>query len=422
MRLADGAILASGRPERPMQPASVQKLCTTAVALETLGDNFQFITTVGLLGHDLVVVGDGDPMLGDPVVARASGGTIYDALDSWAAALKARGVMELNDLVLDNTFFTQGRPADWPANQRGHWYCAPVDILVHLENGHPAAELQPQSQLIQVDNRLSGGARHLWHVAVSDDVSTVRLTGSIRLSSRQAPSPINVAVDNPTVLLGRVLADRLARAGITLKGQIVVHPVLAPDRSLPAGLVVIAKQASPLTVALARMNKNSLNLAAECVFLRAAADPAAPEAFASAAKNAAAVLVEKYHLPADQFALVDGCGLSHKNRLSPLAMAMLLRHLARSGHAPVFLPTLAIAGVDGSLSKRLGACSGRFIGKTGTVAGVSTLAGYVLDGRGRPVVAAAIFCGDPPGGRDQARQVQDAMITRWIVQFGQVSE
>lgn len=429
LRISDGATLAAGRAERPVLPASVQKLCTTAVALEMLGSDFQFITTAGLVGEDLVIIGDGDPTLGDPVVAKASGGTIYDTLDSWAAALKARGVTQLRDLVLDNTFFTEGRPPDWPANQRGRWYCAPVsqlsfndnclDVLVHVDGGRPIAQVEPSSRLIQVDNRLVVGARHLWHVAVSDDVSTIRLTGTVHLSARQTSDPISVAVDNPTLLLGRVLADRLARAGIAITGQISVRPVLAPDRSMPAGLVVIAQHKTPLAVALGRMNKNSLNLAAECVFLRAAADPAAAEAFASAAAKAQQVLVEKYGLPADQFTVSDGCGLSRRNRLSPMAVSLLLRRLAQGEHAKVFVPTLAIIGVDGSLSRRLIACSGRFIGKTGTMAGVSTLAGYILDTQGRPAVAAAIFCNDPPGGTGRARQVQDALIARWVVQFGQ---
>ncbi len=62
-----------------MLPASVQKLCTTAVALEKLGNDFQFVTTVAMAGSDLVIVGDGDPTLGDPVLAR-------DIASSWSRA------------------------------------------------------------------------------------------------------------------------------------------------------------------------------------------------------------------------------------------------------------------------------------------------------------------------------------------------
>jgi serine-type D-Ala-D-Ala carboxypeptidase/endopeptidase (penicillin-binding protein 4) len=429
LRLSDGAVLAAAQPRRPMLPASVQKLCTTAVALEKLGNDFKFTTTVALLGGDLVVVGDGDPTLGDPVLARAAGRTIYDALDSWAAAVKALGVAQINDLVLDESIFPQRRPADWPANQRGRWYCAPVsglnfnnnclDVLLSVQQGQVSVELSPQSQLIAVDNRLAMGNKHLWHVALSDDVSSIRLTGMVRQSSRATFDPANVAVEEPALLLGRVLADRLARAGVTVKNQIVLRQVRRTDGSLPPELTVIARQADPLAAALRRMNKNSLNMAAECVFLRAAADPAAADAYASAAVEAKKVLQERFGLPADEFVISDGCGLSRQDRLSPMACTLLLRQLARGRHAGAFLPTLAVAGVDGSLSKRLGRCAGRFIGKTGTVSGVSTLAGYLLDQDGRPIVAAAVFCGDPPGGIARARQVQDALITRWIVEYAQ---
>lgn len=118
----------------------------------------------------------------------------------------------------------------------------------------------------------------------------------------------------------------------------------------------------------------------------------------------------------------DGCGLSKHNRLSPLAAATLLRQLALSSHAQIFLPTLAIGNVDGSLARRLSHCSGRFIGKTGTVSGVSTLAGYILDGQGKPIAAAAIFSNDPRFGLPSAHRIQDVLVSRWVVEFGQVRQ
>ena len=69
-------------------PASNQKLLTTAFALERLGVNFKFRTKVLQLGDNIVIVGDFDPTLGDPIIAAAKKKRIYHALDIWAADLK----------------------------------------------------------------------------------------------------------------------------------------------------------------------------------------------------------------------------------------------------------------------------------------------------------------------------------------------
>ncbi|TFG87446.1 MAG: hypothetical protein E4H17_03365, partial [Gemmatimonadales bacterium] len=92
VRLADGAVLASRDAETPLPPASVQKLVSSAVALTVLGEPFHFTTRLAVLADDLLLVGDGDPVLGDPVLAAERGGSIYDSFDAWADQLKAGGV------------------------------------------------------------------------------------------------------------------------------------------------------------------------------------------------------------------------------------------------------------------------------------------------------------------------------------------
>ena len=124
VRLDDGAVLASYHPADPMLPASVQKLLTSAVALAVLGNRFEFRTTLAVLGDDLVVVGDGDPTLGNPFGAEQAGGTIYDLPDAWAAKLKAAGLTAVKgNLWLDDSIFRGGRPAGWPREQLSTWYC-----------------------------------------------------------------------------------------------------------------------------------------------------------------------------------------------------------------------------------------------------------------------------------------------------------
>ena len=421
VRLDDGEVLATRDADRPMVPASVQKLATSAVALAALGRGFVFTTTLATLGDDLLVIGDGDPTTGDPVLAEARKGSIYDLPDAWAAALAERGVRRiLGDLVLDDGVFQAGRHGDWPVRQRLKWFCAPaaglnfndncLDVQLSIHGRAVQAIVAPTSRHIRVVNRTRLGAGNLWHVRYSQNDATVTITGKVAKSMTR---PMSVAVNEPAMLFGRVLADRLARAGISIEGSIIRRSIAGGKGMLPAGTVVAAVHATPLPVVLGRMNKRSLNLTAECLFLRVAAHSLGQGTFPQAAEVATGVLTKHYGLPGDQFMVADGSGMSRNNRLSAAVTVTLLRRLASGQNARLFLDSLSIAGVDGSLARRLTACRGRVIGKTGSLSGVSALAGYVLDGQGRPAVAFAVFCNNVRGGNWRAKEVQDAMIRGW---------
>ncbi len=89
----------------------------------------------------------------------------------------------------------------------------------------------------------------------------------------------------------------------------------------------------------------------------------------------------KIGVPADQFRVDDGSGLSRENRLSASAAVRVLSYMFKrdAATAGMFRSSLAVAGVDGSLRNRLKTpdVKGRIFAKTGYIAGVRTLAGYV---------------------------------------------
>jgi len=420
IRLSDGHVLVSRDAETPMVPASVQKICTAAIALAILGADFQFTTTLATNKGDALVLGDGDPLLGDPVLAEERKGAIYDTLDAWAAQLKAAGVTAVRgDLVLDDEIFQERRHADWPAADQQRWFCAPasglnfnnncLDVTIRVEGGVVKVETSPASRYVRVIDRVRAGRKQTWRLSYAEDDAQVRIDGEVRQSMAE---PLSVAVNRPSLLLGRVLADRLATAGVGIEGQIVRRRVLGEDGKVPVGLTIIARHSTPLTTVMMRMNKRSLNLAGECLLLRAAAKSTGRATYEQAVTVGGEILAKEYGLDARQFTISDGSGLSRGNRLSAAAAASLLVRLAKGEQSRMFLDSLPVAGVDGSLAERLVGCSGRVLAKTGTLSNVSSLAGYVLDPQGRPEVAFAIFCNDAPAWR--ARQVQDALVADWV--------
>jgi D-alanyl-D-alanine carboxypeptidase/D-alanyl-D-alanine-endopeptidase (penicillin-binding protein 4) len=270
--------------------------------------------------------------------------------------------------------------------------------------------IRPTSRFIRVIDRTRMGNRQIWSLRSDAEESTVVIHGTVRTASDE---PFSSPAKTPPLLLGRVLADRLARAGVSLKGQILHKPV--PTRRFEdARILAVAR--TPLADVLARANKNSLNLAAECLLLRAGNG-----SWQDAAETAETLLARRYGIDTRQLTIRDGSGLSGKNRVSPAAMVQVLQSLADSPAAEIFLASLPISGTDGSLDDRLAKppYRGRVRAKTGYIYGVCCLSGYVLDGRGKPAIAFSILVNDVPGGKAWvAKNLQDDLCRMLVDHLG----
>ncbi|NOT02345.1 MAG: hypothetical protein HOP29_17190, partial [Phycisphaerales bacterium] len=134
--LADGRSLGAGYATTPLIPASIQKQLVMAAAIDQLGPGFSFRTVVGTYGRDVVVVGDGDPGLGDPRLCQAAGEEPTAVLNRWADALKRSGVSVVEgDLVVDESIFDgQWVHPSWEPNDLPKWYAAPVGGLNLADN------------------------------------------------------------------------------------------------------------------------------------------------------------------------------------------------------------------------------------------------------------------------------------------------
>jgi len=118
-------------------------------------------------------------------------------------------------------------------------------------------------------------------------------------------------------------------------------------------------------------------------------------------------LAASFNLPAGALVVRDGSGLSARNRVWPAVMTRVLAEMTRRPGWEVFLASLPVAGIDGTLKRRMldPPVRGRVAAKTGYIAQASCLSGYVLDGRGRPAIAFSILTRPKPGKAwAQARQ------------------
>ena len=411
--LRTGKTLIDFRSERLFTPASNQKILTSAFALAELGGDFKFTTSVYRIGQDLLIVGDGDPTLGDPRLAADANSNIYAELDRWATAVasKLAGQPVRNVLLHSALPLKSSRHPDWPKNQYHRWYAAPVsglnfhnncfDVTFTVSGARAVGHVSPASRFITVTGGVKVGKKHVWSLRPSQDDSVLKLTGSVRKS---APDPLSTAANNPSMLLGRVFADRLARKGVTVTGQIAQ---VSADKANLAGAELVCQSRTPLAVAIKRANKRSLNMAAECIFLRAG-----DGTWAGSAAKMNQSLTNHFNLPAGSIKVRDGSGLSHGNRISPAAMTKLLSSVAFRPDALILLESLPFSGIDGGLRKRMKSAPyrGRAAAKTGYVDGVSCLSGYVLDGESRPAIAFSVLVNNVPLGKaSRAKRLQDEL-------------
>jgi len=411
--VASGKPLAQYHQDDLFMPASNMKVVTTTSAMLRLGADYQFKTTVYVLGNDVIVVGSFDPMLGDPVVAAEDKKSIYADLDIWATAVKHQLGDKVGDvIVLTSRPVKTYRHADWPANQHARWYSAPVaeldfnnnciDVTFDADASGVTPVLSPSSKFFTVNNKLKAAKGAAWNLGLSNDDSVLTLTGTAARNATPQPT----AVNDPPMLLARTFGDRLEKIDVKVTGKI---RSASPSEIQLAKAAPVVQTTSPLTLAVKRCNKKSLNMAAECLFL-AAGDGT----WEGSANQETATLINEVGLKDTQFKIADGSGYSRNNRVSPAAMTTILcKALAMKG-SQSFVDSLPVSGTDGSLESRIGGeYKGRVLGKTGYIAGVSCLSGFILDKQGKPVYAYSILVNknaDLTGARNMQAEICENLV------------
>lgn len=181
--------------------------------------------------------------------------------------------------------------------------------------------------------------------------------------------------------------EALAEEGITADS-------LIREKRLPAeGVRLIANRFHTMDQILMHMMKDSDNLYAEAMFYQLAAKSGRSYAGAKEAAGYVKALIRRLGFDPDHYRIADGSGLSLYNYVSAELLVALLRHAYRDNQISLHLwPSLPRAGVDGTLERRMkrGCAYDHIYAKTGTLTGVSSLAGYAKAANGH-VLAFAII-------------------------------
>ena len=404
-----------------MMPASNMKVVTLATAAETLGWDYRFTTTLetsapienGALMGDLVIRGTGDPTLN---TRQGRGAAV---LAEWAGILRAAGIQEIRGRIIgdDQAFDDEGLGDGWSWDYLQFGYAAPVGALQFNEDvapltiapgpraGDPAVvSIAPGSGLEVVNRAVTAGEDTSETIDFRRQLfrPTLEISGSI--PSGSTPVTRNVTVVNPTIYFAQSVKDAFVAAGIRVSGEaadldeIAVQDGPAPsERSESKGeskerRVLGSTSSPPLREIAIVLMKVSQNLYAE-TFVKALGASAGEVGTTAAGRRLMRKTLTAWGIPEDAYVISDGSGLSRSNYVSAEMITAILARMYRDPrHRDEFAATLPIAGKDGTIASRMRRtlAEGNATAKTGSIANVRSLSGYVRTKDGETLVFSII--------------------------------
>lgn len=422
--LDDGAQIFSRGADEQLNPASNTKLFTAAAALHRLGPEYRFTTDfladVAPLKNkgkvkSLYVRGRGDPSL------------TTERLEGLARDLAHRGLKQVGELVLDDSFFdAEVWGPGWEKEPSDTAYAAPSGALsvnhnsaaIYVIPGEKAGqkarvEMEPEAKgFFALENQvqtLKAGARKRVVAHSFDLPGRTKMSVEGRIAVDAEPMVFFRRVTDPTLYFGGVLRQALAARGVKVDKL--------KRGTTPESAVLVASYDSPALGELVRdMNKASSNFMAENLLRTLGAEvKGAPGTWPKGVDAAEEALAE-LGVPRGAYLLRNGSGLNDANRLSAHQLVTVLVAMwKRFPVAAEFLSSLPIAARDGTLRTRMEGtdAAGRLRAKTGTlekVRRVTTLSGYLGTQSGERL-AFAFLVNDWAGGRL-------SVVTQAVDRFG----
>lgn len=435
--LDDGATLYARDAEKLFLPASNVKVLTGAAALETLGPEYRFVTTVsaggavrdGVLDGSIVVTGTGDPSL--------SGRFLTDPRDvfaAWADSLRARGITRVvGGVIAVDTAFTDptlgagwmwddlafGSAAEFGALQFNEGIVA-IDVFPSQNVLDPGiVVLDPPTQYVRIINdtrTMPEGSVTAIRVTRDDAGSTVVVRGEIAADSDGVTEV--VAVRNPALYFASALRETLRDAGISVEGPAVHYSAVGIlNGAIQQAYPMFAHRSPPLAEILPAMMKPSQNQLAETL-LRAVGREMRGEGSAAGGVAVIDSLLIAWDIEERRMRMVDGSGMSRYNLLSPRLLTEVLVRMDSSANRDLWLESLAVAGRDGTLENRMrdAPLVDQVHAKTGTLSGVRSLSGYLTTRSGRRLVFSTII-NNSVAGAAAADAAVEAMLEHAAVNY-----
>jgi len=402
-----------------MHPASNMKILTSAAGLFFLGPDYNFETSLfykgeiedGILNGDIYIVGGFDPDF-----------SIYD-LDYFVKAIDSLGIREINGNLyadisrMDTKFWGEGwmwdddPSTDAPYLSSLNINLNSVDVfLLGTDVGKNAQViLNPYTEYFEIFNETTVSLDEDNSYYITRDwmnrKNTIMAAGKIKKRSNITGEevPVSLSVYRPDLYFLTLFKEILERKKIKVKGSV-------DNFWLRYDVIHLRTFSRPFAEVIKRVNKVSSNLNAEMVLYAMAEKYYGKPATSKNGIKVINNLISMAGMNPEKYRLVDGSGLSHYNLVSAELMVAVLKHMYYEEPElhQVLVESFPIAGVDGTLGRRMGesVAENKVRAKTGTISGVSALSGYITSKSGN-LLAFSILMQNFVNNTSTARSFQD---------------
>lgn len=405
-------------------PASVMKLVTTFAALEALGPTYQWKTEAyldgalakGRLTGDLLLKGYGDPML------------VTERLWLLQSELRKRGLRDIDgDLVIDNSWFAREEldPGAFDGQPYRAYNALPDALLVNFQavnflfrpdpvRGRVEILTEPALGSLEIRNQMriiDGGCnspKNGISMVVSRPDAPPRITFSGALA-RNCPEYqlLRSVLDGPTYSYSTFRGMWEAYGG-SISGELRQGQVPAGKKPF------LTFNSPPLAEVIRPVNKFSNNVMTRQIFLTLGAELLGPPGTLDKGQQATVAALARRGLNFPELVMGNGAGLARQSRITTSHLGQLLLAAQAAEYQPEFQASMSLSGFDGTTRRRFqkDPLAGKMHLKTGTLNGVSAIAGYAR-GQSGAVYAVAIVVNEPKATHGGWQEVQNALL-RWV--------
>lgn len=346
-----------------MIPASNTKLFTTAVAISNLGGEFNVSTKIFTNDFDIT-----DGVINGNVYIKGFGNSTLTESDieRMAQEIRSKGIIEITGSIIgDDTYFDKVyKRDDWIADETANVKLPPISALTVDRN----------RKIVQKRIR------------------------------RRIRSYV-VHVDNPPLNAAEILRKKLKENEVSVRKSSTVGET-------PNDVLLLTESTIKIRELIKMINKHSDNFLAEGLFKTIGAEASKKQGNAFYSTQAILDFIEDHGIYSTGTVVVDGSGISRYDQITPGAIVGLLEAMYFDiKNFNDFYNSLAIAGIDGTLGHRMIGTSAEnnFHGKTGSLNGVTSIAGYLKTESKDDLIVSLIF-EFQQGGRDYYKSIEDDII------------
>lgn len=400
--IATGKTVCSYQSDLLVSPASVLKIVTTATALELLGEDYQYPTTLlydgeiqdSILQGNIYIKGYGDPTLGSSYLSPKSG----KFLQQWIEAVQELGIREINGAIIsdESLFDTEGISMKWVREDLGSYYGAGSYALnvfdnrfnIYIKSDAPntrpqVVETFPKMEITFHNYLRSKQQKKDSSYVVGMPFSSERfLYGTV--PAYQNHYKLRGDIPDPPLFLAQYLQQCLEETGIRVNHPAMCYRMFMEQECWKNNTKkeIITTYSQKLSEIIEVTNHVSHNLFADALLKTIGLQYEPYGKVISSFGRGVQVLKsfwEEKGLDTDALQISDGSGLAPANKTTARFLTDLLAYMAtQSRHTQVFRNSLPIAGQEGSVRYFLRDCNfdGNFWLKSGSMSGVRCYAGY----------------------------------------------